>query len=67
MADRCNIPNYILRDNNSKLAIPLPQTNVKKNSFFWSSSIDQRQATEVSCGFEDWLQTILPEIYTVLT
>ena len=32
---------YALRDTNSKLAIPLPQTNVKKNSFsgavLWSS------------------------------
>ena len=33
MADRCNISNYLLRDTNRKLAIPLPQTNVKKNSF----------------------------------
>ena len=28
MTDRCNISNYFLRDTNSKLAIPLPQTNV---------------------------------------
>ena len=33
MADRCNTSNYFLRDTNSKLAILLPQTNVKKNSF----------------------------------
>ena len=33
MADRCNTPNCFLRDTNSKLAIPLPQANAKKNSF----------------------------------
>ena len=33
MADRCNISNYFLRDTKRKLAIPLPQTIVKKNSF----------------------------------
>ena len=73
MADHCNTSNYFLRDTNSKLAILLPQTNVKKNSFFsgavlWNGAvlyIDQRQAK--SLGFEGWLQTILPEIYTVLT
>ena len=30
MADRCNISNYFLRDTKRKLAIPLPQKNVKK-------------------------------------
>ena len=30
---------YALRDTNSKLAIPLPQTNVKKN-FFWSITLE---------------------------
>ena len=50
----------------------LPQTNVKKNSFsgavLWNGAflyIDQRQAK--SLGFEGWLQTILREMYTVLT
>ena len=64
--------NYFLRDTNSKLAILLPQTNVKNIVFsgavLWNSAflyIDQRQAK--SLGFEGWLQTILPEIYTVLT
>ena len=72
MADRCNISNYFLRDTNSKLAILLPQTNVKKNSFssavLWNSlPIYLPAAGEVSFGFEGWLLTILPEIYTVLT
>ena len=50
MADRCNISNYLLRDTNRKLAIPLPQTNVKKNSFleqFFGIAflyVDQQQA-----------------------
>ena len=64
MADRCNISYYFLRDTNRKLAIPLPQTNVKKKRFsgavlwiYWPT------AGEVSWGFEGWLQTILPEIY----
>ena len=55
MADRCNISNYLLRDTNRKLAIPLPQTNVKKNSFFgavlWNSLpiyIDQQQAKSLA-------------------
>ena len=72
MAYRCNTSNYFLRDTNSKLAILLPQTNVKENSFFLEQSfgiafvyIDQRQAK--SLGFEGWLQTIPPEMYTVLT
>ena len=42
MADHCNTSNYFLRDTNSKLAILLPQTNVKKNSFFWSSPLEWR-------------------------
>ena len=49
MTDHCNISNYFLRDTNSKLAIPLPQTNVKKivflEQFFGNGlPIDQRQA-----------------------
>ena len=65
MADRCNISNYFLRDTKRKLAIPLPQTNVKKNSFsgavLWNSlPIYSPAASEVSRGFEGWLQTILP-------
>ena len=61
MADGCNISNYFLRDANSKLAIPLLQTNVKKNSFsgavLWNSlPIYWSEAGEVSWGFEGWLQ-----------
>ena len=54
-----------------KLAIPLLQTNVKKNSFsgavLWKSlPIYWPVAGEVSSSFEVRLQTILLEIYTVL-
>ena len=72
MEDRCNISNYLLGDTNRKLAIPLPPTNVEKNSFFgavlWNSlPIYRPAAGEVSWGLEGRLQTILLEIYTVLT
>ena len=72
IVDRCNISNYLLRDTNRKLAIPVPQTNVKQNSFsgavLWNSlPIYWLAAGEVSWGFEGRLETILLEIYKVPT
>ena len=37
--DRNNISNYSLRDAVNKLAIPLPHTNIMKNSFSYSGAV----------------------------